>query len=139
MLRECKEMRENWEGKMKRIDERLKGIEEELKEVKEIIRIRENSSNRSECSERSEGGASRISSRWRSEWSVGRRDSGLSQKNIGKLRSMMEEKERYERSNNVKGVEIEKEGKIDVKWVEKFLEEVLDTRVKIIKSELVER
>lgn len=56
MLRECKEMRGNWEGRIKRTEERLKGIEEGLKEVKEMIKIREDSSNRSEFSEISEGG-----------------------------------------------------------------------------------
>lgn len=82
--------------------------------MKEQIKREEN---RSETSGGSEGGISATSSRWGSEWSMGERNSQLSDKEIGKLKNMMEERERYERRYNIviKGIKIEKIGKIDCK------------------------
>lgn len=51
---------------------------------------------------------------------------------------MMKERKRNKRSNNIviKRVEIEKEKKIDNKWVENFVKEVTDSIVKMIECRL---
>lgn len=111
--RECKKMKEDWETKMKGIKKKLKDIEEEMKKIKKQIKRAENGSKISGGNERE---ISAISTRWGSEWSIGG-SSGLSEKEIGKLKNMMEEKKRYERSKSIviKGIKIEKIDKIDRK------------------------
>lgn len=93
---------------------------------------------RSEISRESEGEISVRSSRWDSEWSVSGSSSSLSVKEVGKLKDMIEGRERYERRNNIviKGIEREERDKLDGKWVERFMKEIREVPAKVTKCRL---
>lgn len=144
--KECKEMRRKWENRIQEVEEKVKEIVEQIweikeaiKEIKEEIKERGESSSREEDSERSMGSMNGMSSRWGSEWSLSTRGSGLSQKDIDKLRSTMEERERMERSKNIaiKGIDVNKgKGEINNSWIEKFFKEAIEVEVKVIKCRI---
>lgn len=116
------------EGRLSAIEVKLKGIKEQLRR---LVSMSEESGERE--------GETRIrSSKWGSEWSVSRRSNSLSVKEIGKLKDMMKERERYERRNNIviKGIGREERNKVDGKWMEKFIEEITGTPAKVTKCRL---
>lgn len=137
--RELEKAKEGWERKMKGIEERLSKLEEELKEIKGLIEEKVFEKEDKGDSDREKSG---VSSRWGSEWSVmSGKSSGFSEKEVGRLKDMMEERERYEKRNNIviKGIDIEEKDKIDEKWIEKFIMEVIEIKAKVLRCRISSR
>jgi len=136
-LEELKAKVEVWEGKIIKLEEKFEKLEGWVKGEAEG-----DSASRREESEQEEvrslvSGRSRGSSRWMSMDSIGR-DSGLSCREVDRLKKWVNEKEREERMNNVivRGIrlpkEIEKDRKKIKEWAKSLIKEKIGVDCNVI-------
>lgn len=140
ILQEMKRMKEKWENRVKVIEDRLTEIEEYIREQREekergLEELESLKASVDELSEvRSRG--SWLSSRGSSRLSLDKWSDSLSDKDIGKIKRMLMDRDKEERRNNIviKGANIE--GRVTKEWVEELIKGKLGIEIRIVRCKL---